>query len=170
LRLTGGAGGYVRLTERGLALALLARAGVVKHLVRGSQTYPDRLFFLGGYDSFRGLFRDSLLPQDVADAAAAAADPREAVRLAVRGGDVFLNPRAELRVPLWGPLETALFLDAGNVWVDPSRVEPWRLRYAAGSGVRFDTPVGPIAFDYGFNLDPRPWEGLGTFHFSIGLF
>jgi outer membrane protein assembly factor BamA len=170
LRLTGGAGGYVRLSDRGLALALLARAGVIRHLVRGSRTYPDRLFFLGGYDSFRGLFRDALLPQDVADAADRAADPRAAARLAVRGGDVFLNPRAELRVPVWGPVETALFLDAGNVWVDPKRIEPWRLRYAAGSGLRFGTPIGPVAFDYGINLAPRPWEGFGTFHFSIGLF
>ncbi len=170
LRLTATAGGYVRLTERGLAFALLARAGVIHHLVRGSETYPDRLFFLGGYDSFRGLFRDSLLPQDVADAAATNADPRAAARLAVRGGDVFLNPRSELRVPVWGPLETALFVDAGNVWVDPGRIEPWRLRYAAGSGLRAVSPVGTVAFDYGFNLAPRPWEGLGTFHFSIGLF
>jgi outer membrane protein assembly factor BamA len=170
LRFTGAVGGYVRLTERGLALALLARGGVIQHLLRGSKTYPDRLFFLGGYDSFRGLFRDSLLPQDVADAAASAADPREAARIAVRGGDVFLNPRAELRVPLWGPLETTLFADAGNVWVDPKLIEPWRLRYSAGSGLRFGTPVGPVALDYGINLDRRPWEGFGTFHFSIGLF
>ncbi|HEU4535596.1 MAG TPA: POTRA domain-containing protein, partial [Polyangiaceae bacterium] len=170
LRFTGAAGGYVRLSERGLALALLARGGVIRHLMRGSETYPDRLFFLGGYDSFRGLFRDSLLPQDVADAAASAEDPREAARIAVRGGDVFLNPRAELRIPLWGPVETTLFADAGNVWVDPRLIEPWRLRYAAGSGLRFGTPVGPVAFDYGVNLGRRPWEGFGTFHFSIGLF
>ena len=90
--------------------------------------------------------------------------------ITVRGGDVFINPRAEFRVPLWGPLETTLFLDAGNVWVDPKRVEPWRLRYAAGSGLRFATPIGPVALDYGVNLAPRPWEGFGTFHFSIGLF
>ncbi|HEU4407932.1 MAG TPA: POTRA domain-containing protein [Polyangiaceae bacterium] len=180
LRWTGGVGGYVRLSERGLAFALLLRGGVIQHLIRGSQTYPDRLFFLGGYDSFRGLFRDSLLPQDLADEILARprydqADPeldqwREAARLAVRGGDVFLNPRSELRVPLWGPLETTLFVDAGNVWVDPARIEPWRLRYAAGSGLRFATPIGPVALDYGINLDPRPWEGFGTFHFSIGLF
>jgi outer membrane protein insertion porin family len=170
LRLSGGVGGYVRLTERGLAFALIARAGVIRHLISNSKTYPDRLFFLGGYDSFRGLFRDSLLPQDVADAAAKADDPRAAANLAVRGGDVFLNPRAELRIPLWGPLETTLFLDAGNVWVDPNSIEPWRLRYAAGSGLRVATPIGPVAFDYGFNIAPRPWEGLGTLHFSIGLF
>ncbi len=87
-----------------------------------------------------------------------------------RGGDLYLNPRVELRLPLAGSLETALFLDAGNVWVDPTNFDPLRLRYAAGSGLRLATPIGPLAFDYGINLDRRPWEDFGAFHFAIGLY
>jgi outer membrane translocation and assembly module TamA len=83
---------------------------------------------------------------------------------------------------LSGSVQTALFLDTGNVWTDPDKIDPLKLRYAAGSGLRIATPVGPLVFDYGFNLervldelDPgRPrkrfWEDLGAFHFSIGLF
>ena len=44
------------------------------------------------------------------------------------------------------------------------------LRYALGAGLRIGTPIGPLAFDYGFNLIRRPWEDVGAFHFSIGLF
>jgi outer membrane translocation and assembly module TamA len=44
------------------------------------------------------------------------------------------------------------------------------LRYTAGAGVRVSTPVGPLALDYGINLDRRPNEDFGAVHFSIGLF
>ena len=39
-----------------------------------------------------------------------------------------------------------------------------------GAGIRLVTAIGPLALDYGFNLTRRPWEDLGAFHFSIGLF
>ena len=82
-----------------------------------------------------------------------------------------LNPRAELRIPLLGIWQTGVFLDTGNLWVDTDSVfDEFRLRYSAGAGIRIDTPVGPLALDYGINLDPRPWEDVGAFHFSIGLF
>jgi outer membrane protein insertion porin family len=69
-----------------------------------------------------------------------------------------------------GPFEAGLFFDAGNVWVEPKNVNLLVLRYAAGPGLRIATPIGPVAFDYGFNLAPRQWENRGNFHFSIGLF
>jgi outer membrane protein insertion porin family len=177
LRFSGRVGGYVRITKRGLALAMLVGGGYNRQLISGSKTYPDRLFFLGGVDTIRGFTRDALVPQDIAnrleqDSTKAESDPTRLTidKIAIRGGDVFLNPRTELRVPLSGPVETALFVDAGNLWVDPLRIEPLRLRYAGGSGLRVSTPVGPIAFDYGINLNRRFWEDFGAFHFSIGLF
>ena len=57
----------------------------------------------------------------------------------------------------------------------------WRLRYATGTGLRIGTPIGPLVFDYGLNVDrvldklfpsrkdQRYWEALGAFHFSIGV-
>lgn len=177
LRFNGRAGAYVSLSSRGLVLAGTLGAGYNHQLLDGSRTYPDRLFFLGGVDSMRGFLRDALVPQDIADKIAEDRDkdPTDPTRftidnVAIRGGDVFLNPRVEFRIPLLGPLETALFVDAGNVWVEPRRIDPFRLRYTGGSGLRFATPVGPVAFDYGFNLLRRPWEDRGAFHFSIGLF
>ena len=182
LRYTSRFAGYVRLNDKGLALAMSFRWGVIQHLLSGSQTYPDRLFFMGGVDSLRGFLQDSVVPQDIAKRLI---DPSSGLSLndvVIRGGDVFLNPRAELRVPLGGSVETALFLDAGNLWTDPARVEPFELRYAVGTGLRIATPIGPLVFDYGFNVDrvlddifpkrdkQRFWEDLGAFHFSIGLY
>jgi outer membrane protein insertion porin family len=182
MRYTGRVAGYVRLSDKGLALAMSFRAGIIQHLMANSQTYPDRLFFMGGVDSLRGFLQDSLVPQDIAKRLL---NPNSGLVLndvVIRGGDVFFNPRAELRIPVSGSIETALFIDAGNLWTDPTRVNPLELRYAVGTGLRIATPIGPLVFDYGFNVDrvldglfpnrdnQRFWEDLGAFHFSIGLY
>jgi outer membrane translocation and assembly module TamA len=143
-------------------------------MMSDSDTYPDRLFFLGGVDSLRGYLRDSVVPQDVAERLLEGSpnDPNRLTvnQVAIRGGDVFLNPRLELRIPMTTTVHTTLFVDSGNLWVEPEAFAPWKLRYASGSGLRVATPIGPLAFDYGINLDRRPWEDFGAFHFSIGLF
>ena len=182
LRYTNRVAGYVRLSDKGLALAMSFRWGVIQHLISGSQTYPDRLFFLGGVDTLRGFLQDSLVPEDIAQRLL---DPRSGLTIrdvVIRGGDMFLNPRAELRIPVGSSVETALFVDAGNLWTDPARVNAFELRYAVGTGLRIATPIGPLVFDYGFNVDrvldrlfpnrdnQRYWEDIGAFHFSIGLY
>jgi outer membrane protein insertion porin family len=182
MRYDGRVAGYLRLSDRGLALAVSFRAGIVDQLIKDSRTYPDRLLFLGGADSIRGFSQDSLIPEDIAQRLLDPAGQLEVSEVVIRGGDAFVNPRAELRIPLTSSVQTALFVDAGNLWTDPRRVNPLALRYAAGSGVRVSTPIGPLVFDYGFNADrvldelipnrqrKRTWESIGAFHFSIGVF
>jgi len=182
LRLTQRVAGYVRLSDKGLALAGSVRWGMNQQLVDGSRTYPDRLFFLGGVDSVRGFLQDSMVPEDIAQQLLDPASGLSLSQVVIRGGDAFVNPRLELRVPLSGNVQTGLFLDSGNLWRDPKKVNPLSLRYAVGSGLRIGTPIGPLVFDYGFNVDrildelyperteQRFWEPLGAFHFSIGLF
>jgi outer membrane protein assembly factor BamA len=177
--------GYLRFTDKGLALALSLRGGVIHHLMANSRTYPDRLFFLGGADTIRGFAQDSLVPEDIARQLLV---PNTGVQggltiddVVIRGGDFFVNPRAELRIPLTNSIQTALFLDTGNLWTSPQQITDFRLRYSTGSGLRIGTPIGPLVFDYGFNVDrvldklipsrknQRYWEALGAFHFSIGV-
>jgi outer membrane protein assembly factor BamA len=172
LRLTARGAGYLRLTDRGLAIAISVAGGYNVQLTSASATYPDRLFFLGGVNTIRGFGLDAMVPEDLAQEVLAG---RAAIEnISVRGGNLYLNPRAELRVPMTDTLSLGLFLDSANVW---SRAESIRsasdffsLRYATGAGLRAATPVGPIAFDGGFNLARRAWEDLGAIHFSIGLF
>ncbi len=151
--------GYAPLGA-GLVLALAARYGQVFQLEDGSRTFPDRYFYLGGSETVRGFPQESL---SVADAPAELPTP---------GGDVFLIFRGELRVPVGDTFGLAVFSDIGNVWRDPGSFDFTVLRYTAGLGLRIQTPVGPLAFDYGFNLVPRDdWgEGFGALHFSIGGF
>ncbi len=90
----------------------------------------------------------------------------------LRGGNFMVNPRFELRFPVRAPLDAALFTDIGNLWNDPADVvtPTFVLRADVGLGVRVQTPVGPLVFDYGFNVTRKSYEDLGAFHFAIGLF
>ena len=82
----------------------------------------------------------------------------------------------EARLGLRGKISGVLFVDGGNVWADSWMVQPRDLRWAAGPGLRYDTPIGPVRIDLGIQLNPiqgllingipegRRWR----IHFSIG--
>ncbi len=187
LRFTGRVAAYISLPRKiVLAMSLAAGYNLQLFIDRDtvSKTYPDRLFFLGGVDSVRSFLADSLVPQDVADRIVdgdaarckepgfppATPHPLSICDVQIRGGDVMVNPRVELRIPLTETFQTGVFLDAGNVWTGGGTVDIVVLRYALGTGLRISTPIGPIALDYGINMNRRLWEDFGAFHFSIGLF
>jgi len=200
--------GYIPITKT-IRLAGEIRLGLNVQTTGGSTTYPDRLFFMGGEDSIRGWLQDTFVPQDYADRIAQSQNPIQisARRIgakgvpwgtlptaginplftindvALRGGNLMVNPRLELRIPIKAPLETVLFGDAGNLWSDPrypfEHLDSFSLRYSAGTGIRLQTPIGPIAVDYGVNLSrlfsatsnvERTYEDPWEFHFAIGLF
>ena len=84
-----------------------------------------------------------------------------------------VNERVELRIPIRGPFETVIFCDMGNLWIDPAypfQKGAFPIRAAVGSGVRVQTPVGPLAVDYGFNVTREAYEDVGAINFAIGLF
>ena len=64
-------------------------------------------------------------------------------------GVVILN--GEVRMALVGGFGGALFLDGGNVFPRASAIDLSALRGAAGFGIRYRSPVGPIRVDLGFN-------------------
>jgi outer membrane protein insertion porin family len=43
-----------------------------------------------------------------------------------------------------------------------------QVRYSAGPGLRYITPVGPVRLDYGIKLDRRTGEDFGRLHFTFG--
>ena len=76
----------------------------------------------------------------------------------------------ELRTSFTESFEAAFFYDAGNLWSTPTNIfEHLVLRQAVGTGLRWLTPIGRVAFDIGFNLDPDPLLGEPQygFYFSI---
>lgn len=190
LKLTQTVGGYIPL-PKGLRLAALTRLGANVQLTSNSSTYPDRLFFMGGVDSMRGWNLNSFVPQDDADRIEAdqgkpdtVQDPQTGQMVPnpakftpntrpIRGGNLMVNERVELRIPVRGPFETVVFADIGNLWIDPLypfRTGEFPMRVAVGSGLRVQTPVGPLAVDYGINVMRKWYEDFGAINFAVGLF
>ncbi|MBM63402.1 MAG: hypothetical protein CL484_10695 [Acidobacteria bacterium] len=118
-------------------------------------------FFAGGDSTVRGFALDRLGDGSTIDANGFPT-----------GGNAMIVLNSELRVPVTEPLQVVGFVDAGNVFDRVSHVRLGRLRGAAGFGVRYGSPIGPIRVDLGFNLDRREFSGqresLTAFHFSIG--
>ncbi|MDP9151894.1 MAG: BamA/TamA family outer membrane protein, partial [Myxococcota bacterium] len=190
LRLTQTLAGYIPITSR-VSLAAEVRFGEIINVspcvqpfnVNASQaaplycTYPDRLFFMGGFDSMRGWLQDTFIPQEYVDQIAQRPDlckdsGSNCQGVPLRGGNLMINPRLELRFPIKSPFDAAVFGDLGNLWNDPSYVlnHKFTLRADLGMGIRVQTPVGPLVFDYGVNVTRKSYEDFGAFHFAIGLF
>jgi outer membrane protein assembly complex protein YaeT len=114
-------------------------------------------FFMGGSESHRGFSINQAGPRD------------PVTGYPIGGNALFLNS-LELRMPLAERrLGFALFHDAGNVF---STIREMRLLkftqssptdfnytvHAVGCGVRYKTPVGPLRFDVGYNLNPSRFQ------------
>lgn len=188
LKLSGSVSVYAPLGRRA-SLALSARAGTIVPLSPNAQSIGSKLFYLGGSSSLRGFREDGLLPEDqraevrrqLLDCRAVITPqgcPAELVAVLAgqaplsQGGELFTLGKAELRLPALRSLDLGFFFEAGNLWGDRTNFDPTILRYTAGVGLRYVTPVGPLAFDLGFNLDPDEDfnEPATQFHFSIGVF
>lgn len=122
----------------------------------------SRRYFLGGATSIRGWGRYEV-------------SPLSGSGLPIGGNSLFAFT-SELRAAVRGNLGGVLFLDGGNVWSDPWTINMDDLRYAVGAGLRYRTPVGPIRFDLGYQLNPIDGLVVGgalkprrwRMHFSIG--
>jgi outer membrane protein insertion porin family len=184
LKLQGLAASYLPLPAYS-SIVFSARAGRVFQLDEFSHTPGDRRFYLGGATSLRGFHEDAVQPQDLIDQLHAQVRACEATLtdfgctpqaqlLAAggtsNGGDQFVSFTAELRTSFTESFEAAFFWDAGNLWSTPTNIfQHLVLRHAVGTGLRWLTPIGRIAFDIGFNLAPDPLLGEPQygFYFSI---
>lgn len=118
-------------------------------------------FFAGGDTTIRGFALDTVGAPNTISA-----------RGFPRGGNAVLVMNAELRVPVWGDIGAALFVDGGNVFERVSQFDVGELRGSLGFGVRYRSPIGPVRLDLGFKMDRREratgLEPRSVLHFSIG--
>lgn len=121
----------------------------------GTEEIPiTQRYYLGGRNSVRGFRENSLGPRGEAGS--------------VLGGDSLLLGSVESRYLLTDYWTTHLFFDAGNVFLRGDDATSYSLRYSAGVGMRFLSPIGPIGFDIGRPLNEKSGEPSIRFHFSIG--
>jgi outer membrane protein insertion porin family len=111
-------------------------------------------FYLGGANSIRGFKSRQLSPRD-----------ENGIRI---GGTSEVLGNLEYIVPLPFNVRAAAFLDVGNVYGFDTKFDLTDTREAAGAGLRWLSPFGPIRVDYGFLLDRRDGEKQGVFNFSVG--
>jgi len=168
---------------------------------RGADGVPyQERFFAGGVSSVRGYQERSLGPQITEQAVLDSLQLSSDVPLGdqpARGGNYRLLTNIEWRfpVPLMGAwnVSAVAFIDGGNVWEDIGEVrlrgfrwrsypgDPdalsstklWDYRWSTGTGIRIDTPVGPVRVDVGFplkraRLSETETEDRVIYHFSLG--
>ncbi len=122
----------------------------------------SKKYFLGGATSLRGWGRYEVSPLSTSG-------------LPI-GGNSLVEASSELRATVKGSFGGALFVDAGNVWENEKAISLADLRVSVGTGVRYITPVGPLRFDIGYQLNPidglvvngAPQARRWRIHFSIG--
>jgi outer membrane protein assembly complex protein YaeT len=136
-------------------------------------------FFSGGGNSHRGFGLNQAGPRD------------PTTGFPVGGSALFLN-NVELRFPpttlpfFQDNLGFAVFEDAGNIFTDgrlmldnllrwhqknpqlclqastASQCDYSYISHAVGVGVRYKTPIGPVRFDFGYNLNPPAFPSCQT--------
>jgi outer membrane protein assembly factor BamA len=84
------------------------------------------------------------------------------------GGEAMWSANAELTRTLAGSLKAVAFFDAGTLARDYADIGSAEIELATGLGLRFELPIGPVRFEYGYNLTRDSGEPNGTFHFAIG--
>lgn len=132
-----------------------ARAGIIIPLGDTEQIPIDLRQFSGGSSTVRSFPERELGPQD-----------RRGNPI---GGEFYTIFNAEASVPIWKGLRLAGFADSGNLLSQHEDLSLDDLHHAAGLGLRYDLPIGPIRLDYGWNLNRQEDEPEGAFHFGIGV-
>lgn len=171
---------YLPVT-RHLTFVYAGRGGYAA-LLDDSPALPIReRFFLGGRSTVRGFSENSIGPKRRCPAGAALEECPRGVEPGEIGepigGDLSLNVNVELLFPIVWEIQGALFVDGGGVYVIDGPGDPTvqddsftlrNFRRSVGFGLRYNSPVGPVALDFGAKLDRRRDEDFGAVHFSVG--
>ena len=104
--------------------------------------------------------------------------PRDALTDDALGGNVFAVARLEAEFPIGLPSEYGIsggaFIDYGSVW-DIGRAAPvgsilspdFTARTVAGLSVFWDTPIGPLRFNFTEALDAQVFDAPKNFDVTI---
>lgn len=149
---------YFKPLFRNVTLALNGEVGYGKGF--GGKPYPIfKNFYAGGIGSVRGYEGSSLGPKDVNG------DPL--------GGTSRIIANAELQFPFPGSgndrtLRWFTFVDGGAVYGEDQRINASEMRYSAGLGISWISPIGPLKLSFGTPLNEKPGDRKQQFQFQLG--
>lgn len=157
---------YQPLWKERLIFKHFFRIGYVRSLNDRPVPLYER-FFTGGVFSLRGYQPDSVGPSIRIPNSVSGQDERF-----VYGGDKVLLFITELEIPIYkkGGVSGVVFFDAGNAFAENENYNILNLRLDYGFGIRWNSPMGPLRFEWGFPIQRRPGEDSVVFNFTIGNF
>jgi outer membrane protein insertion porin family len=148
--------------EEKVILNILGEAGAIGGIGDGDVEINER-FFLGGAN-LRGFQSAGIGPRDIATDDAL-------------GGNLFYRGSVELAFPLGLPEELGIqghaFTDFGSLWdidesSNPDIIDKNSLRAAAGFGVSWRSPMGPVRVDLAAPYLDESFDQDENFRFSFG--
>ncbi len=128
------------------------------HELRGDGNVPIyEKYFLGGINSLRGFQFGQVGPKE------------EGV---VVGGDKYAVTNFELLFPIMEKygIRGVVFFDAGNAFAKGEAIDISKFRTDVGTGVRWNSPFGPLRIEIGYNLDRESGDSPYQWQFSAGAF
>jgi outer membrane protein insertion porin family len=114
-----------------------------------------RRFFPGGQDSVRG-YREG------------EASPRNEQGKIV-GAEAYTSCNMEFEQGITPKWSVVGFLDGVEMAERLDHYPGDTQLFSAGGGLRWRTIIGPVRVEYGYNLNPRPRDPMGTLQFSLGF-
>ncbi len=137
----------------------------------GSFVPTSQLFFSGGGTSLRGFPIDQAGPQRLVPFCNVLSGQTGCVNVnvPVGGRELFiLNSEARFPLGIMKALGGVVFYDGGNVF-SAINLNNFANNYTntVGLGLRYATPIGPVRFDIGKNLNPV--TGIGSVQYYITL-
>jgi outer membrane protein insertion porin family len=115
----------------------------------------NKRFFPGGENSIRGYTEGEASPRD-----------EHGTEI---GAESFLLGSIELEQELTPKLSLVGFVDSIGIARDITDYPFHQVLTSAGGGIGYRTLIGPVGFEYGHNINPRPQDPAGTFQFSVGF-
>lgn len=153
-----------------------ANLGYIQQLDSSKPLPISELYYVGGINTVRGYFLRTLSPTLLVGQND---QPDARVFALPVGGNKQFTLNLELEFPIFEKVGVrgVLFYDAGNAFSARERFFqdlqdnlPLGLFHSAGFGFRWFSPIGPLRFEWGIPLTPRPQDQPLLFEFTIGNF
>jgi len=120
-------------------------------------------FFAGGVGSVRGYYTSSLGPHTQTIVGS----------VLNLGGTEMITGSVEALFPMPGlkndkSFRLSTFIDTGNVYGNGDGFSLGALRYSAGVGLSWYSPMGPLTFSYAVPLHAQPFDNIERLQFQMG--
>lgn len=126
-------------------------------------------YFAGGDSTVRGYDEDRLATEVITEPVPPFGNGDQ-IRVVAAGGNIRAIASADVQVRIYGPLASALFVDAGVVTNDWRAAAVGDIRPGAGTAARVILPFGAISLEYAVPLRPKLGDDpRGRIHFGFAM-